>query len=1131
MKSPLLTLGCVAVFLLAAHTSFGQRPSLKVDGSESADVSLQQLDIDVTINGMRAITTWTMTFKNHGTRTLEGELTFPLGDGIDVSRYALDINGHLREAVPVEKAKGAMVFESVERRQVDPGLLEKLEGNSFRTRIYPFNPGAARTVLIGYEEQLHFGGDGTLRYRLPLGITQKVPTFNLNIHILQSHATPLLEEDMNSGLTFTKAAEEYRISKQFKNYAPDHPISISLPKQKNSVEVVMQKKGSRYYYLVNSFMEGSSVEKRLPHQLSIVWDVSLSSRNRNIEKELHLLDDYILQIGDAQIDVLCVSNTIVSEQQFLVTDGDSHALRNYLRKARFDGATNLSCINFARLPGEEVLLFSDGHNTFYSDELSLGKKAVHCITSSTRSDFSNLHFITENTGGNFINLSGSSVDEALRLLCHQPLRFLGIKPHDGLRAHYPSLPLPVGSGFSVAGITEHPYDTITLLFGYGHHPIREKAVILDYNKQMTTTLNVSRIWAEKKINELSKRFEENKEEIGKLGRRYGIATRNTSLIVLETVQDYVTYNIQPPAELQQEYAQIMKHRKDQYHERDKLAKENATKYMKGLKDWYSTEWKPTKPKAEAKSRQERADRSQAANTASRSQISQRTEQANTAANDLTGELSGTVYDEQTEPIIGAIVQVFQQGVQRGAAATDVNGNYSIKPLAPSASYEVQFKYAGYKAIVLRNVIVAPDRVTHQNINMEPDSNELQEVEVRNYSVPLIESDNPGSTTTYTREVISLLPTRNVDDATAMSASTYQQKSGISIAGSRSGGTMYIIDGVAVNDGDAIAIDTEDPIKSNGTLTEEEARSLADWTDDENSDSADYMRLIRRTPRDQQYNTYLSLRAKQGYRPTFFLRVADYFFSTKREATAVRILSNIAELGIEDYELYKMMGYKLREMSEYDAAVYCFKKVLNWRPEEPQSYRDYGLILEDVGEYQRAFDTLYTALTCEYSTEQMGLYEGYQEVLLAELNELLAKHGRKLHTGKLDKQWIAAMPVDLRVVLNWNMSETDVDLWVTDPDGEKCFYSHPETAIGGRLTDDFTDGFGPEQFELRKAKKGTYVVQANYFNDRMQKIAGPTTVLAEIYTYYGTKWQQRQLITLQLDKEGERTAYVGEVEFK
>ncbi|RYZ53793.1 MAG: trypsin, partial [Sphingobacteriales bacterium] len=108
MKSPLHIRGCVVVLLLAAHSVFAQTPVLKVAGSETPDVSLHKLDVDVVINGTIAFTTWTMTFKNHSRKTLEGELTFPLADGISVSHYALDINGVLREAVPVEKAKGAI---------------------------------------------------------------------------------------------------------------------------------------------------------------------------------------------------------------------------------------------------------------------------------------------------------------------------------------------------------------------------------------------------------------------------------------------------------------------------------------------------------------------------------------------------------------------------------------------------------------------------------------------------------------------------------------------------------------------------------------------------------------------------------------------------------------------------------------------------------------------------------------------------------------------------------------------------------------------------------------------------------------------------------------------------------------
>ncbi len=44
----------------------------------------------------------------------------------------------------------------------------------------------------------------------------------------------------------------------------------------------------------------------------------------------------------------------------------------------------------------------------------------------------------------------------------------------------------------------------------------------------------------------------------------------------------------------------------------------------------------------------------------------------------------------------------------------------------------------------------------------------------------------------------------------------------------------------------------------------------------------------------------------------------------------------------------------------------------------------------------------------------------------------------------------------------------MDLWVTDPNKETCYYSHKETLIGGRISNDFTEGYGPEQFLLKKA---------------------------------------------------------------
>lgn len=171
----------------------------------------------------------------------------------------------------------------------------------------------------------------------------------------------------------------------------------------------------------------------------------------------------------------------------------------------------------------------------------------------------------------------------------------------------------------------------------------------------------------------------------------------------------------------------------------------------------------------------------------------------------TGSISGTVYDEKKEPIIGAIVQVFEAGATKGGAATDIDGNYVIKPLSPSGNYEVHVKYAGYKEIISKGVLVSPDRITKLNFNMQINAKELDEVVVTTYKVPLIEADKPGSTTTFTRDQIAKLPTRNTSDVASMAAGTYQSKSGgtVSIAGARSGGTQYIIDGIVVQGATAI----------------------------------------------------------------------------------------------------------------------------------------------------------------------------------------------------------------------------------------------------------------------------------------------------------------------------------------
>jgi tetratricopeptide (TPR) repeat protein len=282
-------------------------------------------------------------------------------------------------------------------------------------------------------------------------------------------------------------------------------------------------------------------------------------------------------------------------------------------------------------------------------------------------------------------------------------------------------------------------------------------------------------------------------------------------------------------------------------------------------------------------------------------------------------------------------------------------------------------------------------------------------------------------------------------------------------------------------------------------------------------------------KESRYKKYLELR-KDNNQPTFYFDVANMFFRDTDTATGYKILSNIAELNLDDHESCKMLGYRLKSLKRFDDELMIFRKVIRLRPQDPQSYRDYALALADAGKFQQALDTLYLSFTKKYDQQIKNLYPGIEEIIVTEINELIALHGGQLDISKIPPDLIKKMPVDVRVVLNWNMNDTDIDLWVTDPNGEKCFYSHKETEIGGRISRDFTRGYGPEHFMLKNTVKGKYKVIADYYGDSRQRIAGPTSIMAEIFIHYGTASEQMKVVALQMQGKERKEVLVAEFSF-
>lgn len=100
---------------------------------------------------------------------------------------------------------------------------------------------------------------------------------------------------------------------------------------------------------------------------------------------------------------------------------------------------------------------------------------------------------------------------------------------------------------------------------------------------------------------------------------------------------------------------------------------------------------------------------------------------------------------------------------------------------------------------------------------------------------------------------------------------------------------------------------------------------------------------------------------------------------------------------------------------------------------------------------------------------------------------------------------AVPPRDLRITLTWDAPATDIDLWVTGPDGEKVFYSRRQGRAGGTLDTDVTTGYGPETYTQAAAPSGAYRVAAHYYGASEQQ---PVAARIAWVLFEGTPREER-----------------------
>ena len=964
-------------------------------------MTIDSYSVDAQVNGLFATVRTLIVFGNPNDRVLEGELAFSLPDGASVCGYALDVGGHMRDGVVVRKDEARIAFEAEVKAGVDPGIAEHVKGNVWNTRIYPIPAHGARTIRVEYVTPLVFDSNGEAALRLSMP-QERLGERSVSIAVPIRDNLPPPRLGGLGDRRFAAAQAVWRATSIDRDVTPAADIVVAMPVLPTTFAAVETHRGETWFAASVTAPPPKTEEPiTSAPAFRILWDASGSRRPADIERSIKAVE---LLPRNTYYSLVVFRDTPEEERYFSSRAELIGALTNIC----YDGGTDLAALAatntmLTTAADVQTILFTDGMDTLSPDAKDISFKALALVSGSDR-DMEGLRLAC---GGRVLDLETATPEAIAHEILH-PARFLAGIQGEGVD-------LVQGIGQPALGrivvLGRLTRDETEICFDFGEGTLSNPIRLAKSDAREGNTLAQAR--AAKRIAQLSPRADDNADELLALGREYGLASPKTSLIVLDTLEQYIKHDIEPPESAKELHARWIKTRPDatKTKERETKAAENWHRALKH--DWDErVAWhKSPAPRKNAPK-------------------------------------SGLFTDGST----------MDGEVQARAAA--------------SPERERRLLQSPRRASRTSNFLAR---------NAATDASE-DEVACMESAMPMAMAAK-----TATSPKAGKAPA-DTPVAAQVKLSAWDPK------------TPYL-------------------------------RSLKDCAAAHGATNA---------PSDMLYRRYMELRASNATSPAFFLDCAGFFFSKGEKVLAVRILSNLAEMKLENSSLLRTFAWRLREAGEYARAIVVLRKVARLRPEEPHSFRDLALLLgerardeDNAADAEEAMSLLKKTAFTPWKRQNARAVAVFA---VEELNALAAwceKHdwsnGKQPVVPEWDAEFKHLLDVDLRIILSWDADNTDIDIHVLEPNGEEAYYQNRRTASGGFVSQDITTGYGPEEYLQLKGQKGIYKVLTHYYGSSQQKLTGPATATATVYTDWGRATEKRQILSLRLDKPKEKVT-VGEITF-
>ncbi len=543
---------------------------------QEARLSVRHLHVDVHVEDGVARTTIDTTYFNHLPSRLEGTFYFPVPSGASISRLAMYVDGRLMEGGVASREHARNVYESIVHRRRDPALLEWMEGNVFKMRIFPLEPRQEKRVILSFVQELD-ALYGTYRFALPLDAgRERVKRFSIAMRLKGGAAfeaassTYALAASREGGdLVLTHDAAEAAPRKDLIVYLADPAARAGKP-----IASAFAEDDGRTYVTARFRPEietpGRGKAARGPRHFAILCDLSGSRDAVDRKAQREVIERLLAELDDGDRFRLVGFNTRVrpwKDGAFEpVRGGDVAGALRFLESSRAIGATNLEAAlrdaakAIEGVPGGHVVVVGDGIATDGERDPAALAKLLPAevplvgIAVGKRVDLALLSALSAAGGGALVQIDR---DESLAWRVFDLVAGLNTPRLVGLEAvALDARGQPLVGEMQLSRTVAAAGDEVRAVgrFGPGFPSkiaLRGRLagkpfeIVANVEGARRDASYLPRLWARGRVESLLREgAAKHVEEITALGKSYFIATPFTSLLVLETDEMYTQFGVE-----------------------------------------------------------------------------------------------------------------------------------------------------------------------------------------------------------------------------------------------------------------------------------------------------------------------------------------------------------------------------------------------------------------------------------------------------------------------------------------------------------------------------------------------------------------------------------------------------------